>query len=147
MPFPITVDGKQYVSINGDYSYGINRNANQQRQIASMLYIKWLLHESGFDYSEGGLSVVKGGENPEYYDSLNNCIILEDLPEVSGEEGLFNAVNVESGLLINANGNAKGQELVEHAFLHDMDFDQIMSKWNSKWNDAQTKLGVTVRIE
>lgn len=137
MPFPITINGKQYVSINGDYSYGVNKNSTRDEQIASMLYIKWLIHEAGFDYSEGGLSVLKGGQNPEFYASLNGCELLENDPAIKGEEDYFDLLNSDSGLLFNANGNAKGQSIVEHAFNHDKSFDEIMNEWNEKWSDAQ----------
>lgn len=139
MPFPITIDGKQYISINGDYSYGINRASSQDEQIAAMLYIKWLVEESGYSFSEGGLSVVKDGENPEFYDSLSECIIMEDAPALEGEELYFDELNTGSGLLFNANGNAKVQSIVEHAFLGDKSFDSIMAEWNEAWDLAQQK--------
>ena len=142
MSFPITVNGKQYVSINGDYSYGINKNSSEEEIIASMLYVKWLVEESGYSYSEGGLSVYKPGDNPDFYDSLKDCVILEDVPGIPGEELLFNQLNTESGLLFNANGNAKVQSIVEHAFKKDRSFDSIMEEWNKAWSDAQKKLGV-----
>ena len=142
MPFPISVNGKQYISINGDYSYGINKKSSREEIIASMLYVKWLVEESGYSYSEGGLSVYKSGENPSFYDSLKDCIIMEDAPSIPREELLFNQLNAESGLLFNANGNAKVQSIVEHAFNNDKSFDSIMEEWNKAWNDAQAKLGI-----
>jgi ABC-type glycerol-3-phosphate transport system substrate-binding protein len=144
MPFPITVDGKQYVSINGDYSYGVNKNSSRDDQIASMLYIKWLIHEAGFDFSEGGLAVLKGGENPSFYDSLNECVLMENDPAIAGEENFFDQLNMETGLLFNANGNAKGQNIVESAFNGTKTFDEIMAEWNTAWANAQEKFGITV---
>lgn len=144
MPFPITVDGKQYVSINGDYSYGVNAQSSYEEQLASMLYIKWLIHESGFDYSEGGLSVLIGGKSPDFYDALNHCVLLEDETALAGEELLFGALNTETGLLFNANGNAKGQAIVEHAFAGTKSFNEIMDEWNARWAKAQEKLNISV---
>ena len=142
MPFPISVNGKQYISINGDYSYGINKKSSKEEIIASMLYVKWLVEESGYSYSEGGLSVYKTGDNPSFYDSLKDCVMMEDAPGIPGEELYFNQLNAESGLLFNANGNAKVQSIVEHAFNHDKSFDSIMEEWNKTWSDAQAKLGI-----
>ena len=142
MPFPISIDGKQYVSISGDYSYGINVKSTTEEKIASMLYIKWLVEESGYAYSEGGLSVSKAGENPDYYDVLKDCVVLEDEPALEGEELYFDQLNSESGLMINANGNAKVQGIVEHAFIGDQSFDSIMEEWNAAWSQAQNKLGI-----
>lgn len=140
MPFPITVNEKQYVSINGDYSYGINKKSSANNKIASMLYVKWLIHESGFDYSEGGLSVLKGGKNPDFYDILDGCEVLEDASAKHGEENYFDLLNRETGLLF----NAKGQSIVEHAFKGDKSFDGIMREWNQLWAKAQDKHNIIV---
>ena len=42
MPFPISVDGKQYASASADYCYGVNVNSTSEEKTAAMLYIKWL---------------------------------------------------------------------------------------------------------
>ena len=39
MPFPITVDGKQYASAGPDYCYGINVHSDYDNQLASMIYV------------------------------------------------------------------------------------------------------------
>ena len=53
MPFPITVNGKQYAAAGPDYCYGINVNSSEDNQIAAMCYIKWLVEKSGYAESEG----------------------------------------------------------------------------------------------
>mgnify|MGYP006392594521 FL=1 len=110
-----------------------------------MLYIKWLIHESGFDYSEGGLSVLKGGESPDFYDVLKDCVVLENASALPGEETYFDLLNKETGLLFNANGNVKGQDIVEHAFANDKSFDEIMDEWNQLWQDAQQRYNISTR--
>ena len=55
MPFPISVNGKQYAAAGPDYCYGINCNSSEDEQIAAMCYIKWLTEKSGFAESEGGI--------------------------------------------------------------------------------------------
>ena len=40
MPFPITVNGKQYAAAGPDYCYGINVNSSEDNQIAAMCYVK-----------------------------------------------------------------------------------------------------------
>ena len=52
MPFPISVNGKQYAAAGPDYCYGINCNSSEDEQIAAMCYIKWLTEKSGFAESE-----------------------------------------------------------------------------------------------
>ena len=64
MPFPITVNGKQYASAGPDYCYGINVNSSDDEKIAALLYVKWLTEESNFAYDEGGIPIAKGAEYP-----------------------------------------------------------------------------------
>ena len=40
---------------------------------------------------------------------------------------------------------AKVQEIIEHAFNHDKDFDDIMADWNEAWSEAQAALNVEVK--
>ena len=58
MPFPITVDGKRYASGDGNYSYAINNKAAEENQIASMVYLKWLLEESSIFVDEGTIPAL-----------------------------------------------------------------------------------------
>ena len=63
---------------------------------------------------------------------------------LAGDETLLNDLNSESELAINAGGNTKIQEIVEHAFNGDKAFDDIMADWNEAWSDAQEALKVEV---
>jgi ABC-type glycerol-3-phosphate transport system substrate-binding protein len=144
MAFPITVNGKQYAPAGGDYNFGINVKASYEEKLASLYYLKWLTHESGFAYSEGGVPINKGGEMPDLYAAFDGIEMVEQAPAVAGEETLLNELNSESELNINNGGNIKVQQIVEHAFNGDMEFDEIMASWNEAWSDAQETLGVEV---
>ena len=63
---------------------------------------------------------------------------------VEREEDSLNSLNADSELNINASGDSKLQELIEHAASQDMTFDEIMDDWNQKWADAQDTEGVEV---
>ena len=144
MPFPITVNGTQYVSAGGDYNYGINANSSDENKLASLVFVKWMVEESNWCYNEGGYTVVKGGENPEMYAAFDGCEVLSDQPALSGEETFLNDMNVESELSINAGGNDKVQRIVEAAATGSESFDDIMADWNQKWQDAQEELEIEV---
>ena len=144
MPFPITVNGTQYVSAGGDYNYGINVNSSDENKLASLVFVKWMVEESNWCYNEGGYTVVKGGENPEMYAAFDGCEVLSDQPALSGEETFLNDMNVESELSINAGGNDKVQRIVEAAATGSESFDDIMADWNQKWQDAQEELEIEV---
>ena len=135
MPFPITVNGKQYSISAPDYNFGINANATEEEKAAAMVFIKWMTEKSGFYYNEDGLPIVVG--NTETKLAFDGVEFLEDEPAVEGEEDFINLLNSDSELNINSGGNTKIQQLVEHAANKDKSFDDIMKEWNDAWTDAQ----------
>jgi ABC-type glycerol-3-phosphate transport system substrate-binding protein len=141
MTFPITVDGKQYASAGADYCYAINCKADVNNQIGAMVFIKWLTHESGFAYNEGGIPINKDGEYPALYAAFDGVEFVPDVAAV--DQQLVDDLNTESGLLFNRGGDRKVQEIIEHAFNQTKTFDEIMADWTTSWNDAQETLGVT----
>lgn len=145
MAFPITVDGKQYAPAGGDYNFGINVQGTYEQKLAAMYYLKWLTHESGFTFAEGGVPIDKNGEYPALYAAFEGIDMLSDDPALEGEETLMNDLNSESELALNAGGNTKVQAIVEHAFNGDESFDDIMAEWNAAWTEAQESLGVEIR--
>ena len=145
MAFPISIDGKQYAPAGGDYNFGINAKASYEEKLASMYYLKWLTHESGFAYSEGGVPIDKNGQYPDLYAAFDGIDMLSDTDAVAGEETLLSEMNAESELNFNNGGNTKVQEIIEHAFNHDKSFDDIMADWNAAWSDAQAALNVEVK--
>ncbi len=145
MPFPITVNGKQYVNAGGDYNYGINVNSSDENKLASLIFVKWMVEKSNWCFNEGGYTVVKGGQNPDMYAAFDGCEVLSDQPALAGEETFLNDMNAESELSINAGGNDKVQRIVEAGATGSESFDDIMSDWNKKWQDAQEELGIEVK--
>ena len=147
MPFPITVDGKQYTSSGADYAFGINKDASKDNQEASMIFVKWMTEKSNFSLNEGGLPVAKSqdGELPDVYSEFGDVTFLEDEPAVEGEEDLFNDLNSDSELNINAAGDSRVQSIVEHAANKDKSYDDLVAEWNQKWNDALKTEGVDVK--
>ncbi|MCR4876948.1 MAG: ABC transporter substrate-binding protein [Clostridiales bacterium] len=145
MAFPITVNGKQYAPAGPDYCFGINVQATDEEKLASLYYLKWLTEKSGFAYSEGGVPIDKNGEYPDLYAAFDGIDMVADADALEGEATLLSELNSESELNINAGGNTKVQAIVEHAFNHDMDFDEIMAEWNEAWTEAQATLKVEVK--
>lgn len=142
MPFPISIDGKQYASSGADYSYGINVNASDDEKEAAMIFVKWLTEKSGYCYNEGGLPVVAGSKDTKL--AFDNVTLIEDEPAIKGEEDYLNDMNSESELNINNSGDDKIQAIIESASKGDKKFDDIMKEWNQKWSDAQDANGIKV---
>lgn len=144
MPFPMSVNGTQYALAGGDYNYGVNCNSSDENKTASVVFIKWMIEESGWAYNEGCYSTDKNGQNPDMYSAFDGCTMLSDVPAIAGEEDLLGEMNAESELSFNAGGNSKVQRIVEAAFTKSETFDDIMADWTKAWNDAQASLGVEV---
>ena len=144
MPFPMTVGGTQYALAGGDYNYAVNINSSDENKTASLVFIKWMLEESGWSVREGCYSTVIGGENPDMYSAFDGCEMLSDEAALAGEEDFLNEMNAESELSFNAGGNAKVQSIVEAAATGSKSLDDIMADWTTAWNDAQDELEIEV---
>ena len=144
MPFPITVNGTQYVAAGGDYNFAINANSSEENRLASLIFVKWMTEKSDWCYNEGGYTVVKGGKNPDMYAAFDGCEVLADEDALAGEANYLNDMNSESELAFNAGGNDKVQRIVVAGATGSEDFDAIMADWTAAWNDAQDELGIEV---
>lgn len=143
MPFPITVDGKRYAGAGGNYSFGINNQAETDNQIAAMVYMKWLIEESSIYADEGSIPALKSGELPDALADFEGVELLADNPAAAGEETLFNEVNNEAEVGIN-NDDYPDCEILEGALYGSATLDELMDNWNQKWSDAQETLGVEI---
>lgn len=143
MPFPITVGGKQYAGAGGNYAFGINKDAPEENQIASLLYLKWLIEESSIYDDEGSIPALKNGSMPDVLADFEGVELLSDNPPAEGEEDLFNEVNNESEVGIN-NNDYPDCEILEAASTGSKTLDEVMGEWNDKWSAAQESLGVEV---
>ena len=143
MPFPITVNGKQYAAAGPDYCYGINVNSSEDNQIAAMCNVKWLVEKSGYAESEGGISVDKDAQLPEALSSFADVELIINDPAPEGEETLANDINNNSELGVNVSGYIP-KEIVENAITPDgLTMDEMVQEWNEKWTAAQEEAGVT----
>lgn len=148
MTFPITINGKQYASAGPDYCFGINAKASDNNKNAAMIFVKWFTEKSGFAFNEGGIPIAATDNNyPAAYSAFsdNNVAFVSDNPSAEGESDLFNTLNSESELNINAGGNLKVQQIIEHAVNGTKSFDDIMAEWNKAWSDAQKSEGVEIK--
>ena len=141
MPFPITVDGKQYTTAGPDYCYGINVHASDENKTAAMVFVKWMVEESGWCDLEGGYPISKTAPTSFTFDNVE---VVSNVTALDGEEDLMNEMNAESELNFNAGGDLKVQKIVEEA-ANGGSFDDIMADWTQKWNDAQDTLGIEVK--
>ncbi len=140
MPFPITVKGKQYASAAPDYAYGINLNASIDNKMASLIYVKWMIEESGYAESQDCISIIDGAPEPEVLKDFDGVELIVDSPAPAGEETLLTDINNESELGINSD-NYPDCQIAEAALTKSQTLNEIMDTWNKKWTAAQEKFG------
>lgn len=143
MPFPISVNGKQYAGAGGNYAFGINKEATTENQIASMLYLKWLIEESSIYEDEGSIPARKDQQLPDVLADFEGVELLANNPAPAGEEDLFDTVNNEGEVGIN-NNDYPDCEILEAALYGEATLDELMAQWNEKWAAGQEAAGVTV---
>jgi ABC-type glycerol-3-phosphate transport system substrate-binding protein len=140
MSFPITVNGRQYAASGPDYCYGINVNASRDAKIAAMLYIKYLVEQSNFDYDQGGVPTVKGHPLPSTLAAFDGIELVADNPALAGEEDLLTNINVDSEIGLNMT-NQHVIDVAEAAIRGNRTLKQITDDWNAKWTASQRKYG------
>lgn len=146
MPFPITVNGKQYAGAGGNYSFGINNKADVNNQIAAMVYLKWILEESPMYADEGTIPALKSEPLPDVLADFDGVELISNNPAKEGEETLFDDVNNESEVGIQ-NNDYPDCEILEAALYGTRTLDELMDEWNQKWTSAQESLGVEILSE
>ena len=142
MPFPISVNGKQSAAAGGNYAYAVNKEASTDNQIASMLYIKWLIEDSTIFDDEGSIPEVKGKDLPAALSDFNGVELLTNNAAVKGEEDLYDKITNDAEVL---SGNDPVCEVLEGALYGNATLDDIMNEWNDKWTSAQESNGVEVK--
>jgi hypothetical protein len=124
----------------GDYNYGINVTSSKTNQIASMLYVKWLVEKSGFAQSQGCISTVISDPLPSILqDSFKGVELLIDSPAKAGEENLVGQINSDSELSLNGDSTHICQIVEEAGKKNGKTLDQITDDWNQRWTKAQQK--------
>lgn len=141
MPFPISVDGKQYAASGGNYAYAINKQASEENQIAAMLYVKWLLEESSIYDDEGSIPALKGEPLPDTLEGFEGVELLSDNAPVKGEENLYDDIRNTAEVL---SGDYPVGTVLEAALYGSSSLDDVMDEWNSKWTMAQESEGAEI---
>lgn len=105
-----------------------------------MVFVKWMVEESGWCDFEGGYPISKTAATSFVFDGVE---IVNNDSAAESEADLMNQMNAESELNFNNGGDSKVMKIVEDASAG-VAYDDIMAEWTQKWNDAQSSLGVEV---
>lgn len=137
MPFPMTVDGRQYANLTPNYSMAINRHVSRERQEAAMIFVKWMTERSGFYQEEEGIPTAKSNRGmPDLYEHFDDVTMLTDQPAKAGEEDLLTDVSSDSELGLTGDGSTALRGIVTAAATGSASYDEIMDDWNDAWAEA-----------
>ena len=142
MPFPISVNGVQYSVAAGDYSYGINNKISDDKKTAALIFLKYLVEDSGYAYDQGSIPTTKGGTYPDTLSSFENTVLLKET--TPGAEGdLFSLINYSTDILLESDATHIIR-IIDAAVNGNESLDDIMEDYNKVWNKAQTDNNVTI---
>lgn len=129
-------DGKQYMSVGGDYNYGISIHSKHKK--AARKLIDWLVNDSDYAAENGGLTAVVGGEYPDALKASKDAGVelIEENPAPEGKESLFSDINNASELGIGSTDLEK-QRIIDAAVGNSKEsFKDIMADFNTRWSDG-----------
>lgn len=136
MPFPIQVNGKQYATTGADFSYGINNKVSDENKLASKLFVKFLIEDSGYAFDQGGISIVKGSEYSDVFAEFEGVQLIMEEQSSDGEENVFAEINEAAGVGLDSTPDHV-MRIIDSARSGSESFDDIMNDWNAAWTAAQ----------
>ena len=134
MPFPYSVDGKQYATSGTDYCYAINIHSENKE--AARAFIDFLINDSGLALSQGGISLVASDPMPEGLENFADVEFIVDQPATDENVGLLDEVMADSGITLYDNG-AHMNGVVDCARgASSQTFNEYMSTLAEQWAGA-----------
>ena len=141
MPFPISVNGVQSAAAGGNYAYAVNNKTSAENQIASMIYVKWLLEESTIMADEGSIPALIGQDLPESLAEFEGVTLSSNSQAKEGEENLYDDIRNTAEVL---SGDYPVATVLEAALYGNITLDELMDEWNEKWSNAQDSCGAEI---
>lgn len=139
MPFPFSIDGKQYATSGGDYSYAINVHSENKELAKAWVY--FLIEESGLCLSQGGISLVATDPMPEGLEEFASVQFVVDHPATNENMGKLSEVEAESGIALYDNGVRMNRVVDAARGASSETFEEIMADLNQRWSDAIDAVG------
>ncbi|MBQ7918380.1 MAG: extracellular solute-binding protein [Lachnospiraceae bacterium] len=134
MPFPVTVDGKQYATSGTDYCYAVN--VNSQNKEAAKAFVQFMVDESGLALASGGISLLKSDPMPAGLENFENVTFIVDQPATAENAGKLDEVQSDSGITL-YDGGFRLNNVVDIARgASTMTFEEYMQMLNDDWAAA-----------
>ena len=144
MPYPTSVNGKQYAAAGPDYMMAINKNSPNQD--IDKAFVTWFMEQSNFAFDQGGIPTLLSAKLPPAYDafSQSGVILVVDTPAKAGEESFVNNIDKQAEIGWN-NGSGTWQSTIVDAARGQTSktFDDLMTAANTAWAAARVTLKIT----
>ncbi len=132
MPFPNTIDGEQYASLNTDYSYAVAKNS--ENKDAAKAFLFFMLDESGYAFDHDCISILKSSPYPECYAGMTQTTMRNSLAASAAHYNQYLKLTSK----MNLNDNKEYARIVDAAIgKSDETFDEIMEDWNTRWESSR----------
>lgn len=134
MPFPNSINGKQYMTIDADYAYAISSNSKNKE--AAHAWIDFMIQDSGYARDNGAVSIIKADPLPEWLNEFENVeFIIDNFPRDNNGYILG-----QLGSALELNDGQQQRRIIDAAQGRSQEtFEEIMKEWNEKWEGARPK--------
>ena len=134
MPFPYSVDGKQYATSGTDYCYAINKNT--KNMAAAKAFVEFMVEESGLALAQGGISLMKNDPMPSGLEEFADVTFVVDKPATEENSGKLDTVQQDSGVTLYDNGQRLNGVVDIARGVSNQTFEQYMADLSAKWAGA-----------
>ena len=134
MPFPVTVDGKQYATSGTDYCYAVNTHSENKE--AAKAFVQFMVDESGLALASGGISLLKSDPMPTGLENFENVAFIVDQPATAENLGALDDVQYGSGITLYDGGFRLGNVVDIARGIGSMSFEEYMKSLNDAWAAA-----------
>lgn len=134
MPFPFSVDGKQYATSGTDYCYAINKNT--KNMAAAKAFVKFMVEESGLALAQGGISLLKDDPMPSGLEEFADVTFVVDKPATDENAGKLDAIQQDSGVTLYDNGQRLNGVVDIARGVSSQTFEGYMADLSAKWAGA-----------
>ncbi|MGN1025204.1 MAG: ABC transporter substrate-binding protein [Faecousia sp.] len=134
MPFPYTVDGKQYATSGTDYCYAINVHSKNKE--AAKAFVEFMVDESGLALASGGISLLKSDPMPAGLENFADVEFVVDKPASDENAGLLDQVQQQSGVTLYDNGQRLNGVVDIARGVSSQTFEDYMASLAGKWAGA-----------
>ena len=129
MSFPISIQGEQYALASSNYCYGVSKGLSDEKRLASMIFVKYLVEESNYDFNNSSIPVVKTNAYPDILDNFDGVKLVTNATISEKFEKISRAS-------VGVNYDSKHLENIIDAAINGDSFDALMNSYNDAWETA-----------